>query len=235
MGWQNSDPSPFEHQLWLEWSSGQVQVLKERARNQTLLVEPHVSPLSSIIDRLPDDGKPVHVLDLGGGVGQGIPYLTTRRAVRYTIVDGLENCATGSRLFASDQRICFQTEIPDDISFDIVVLNGVLQYIEHWQALIAKLCDAAPHFVYLSRIPVHIGQTHCGQQEIAVGQPPMLLGQVTRWIFQTNDLITTLGENGYDLFDMLTLRDVIIPSPLGNAGFAQAQTCLLIFRRRNSP
>ncbi len=179
----------------------------------------------------------VSILDFGGGLGTGFVVLasTLRQAagrIDYSVVEVDSICRTGREIFAGGRGPAFHSTIPAETALDIVHAASVMQYIENWQSLVARL--AAYCAPYLSLADVFIGEF-----KTYVTLQNYYGSRIRHWFFNADDFIDEVERNGYSL----VLRSHCDARILGKYGalpmdnfppeLRLANTSNLLFRRQD--
>ena len=183
--------------MWIDFARQEVLSLLGQAP-QTLCNEPpsFVAPLLAGIQLLQARGEGVRILDIGGGVGQTIPYVL-RHATRYVVVDGPHNAQLGNALFKDFPQVSFTTNLPKDMAFNMVVINGALQYVQDWVALLKTARSLGASALFIGRLPLGVECTLHELQKIVVGELPTSAGYARRWIFARHDFDHAIRDAGW--------------------------------------
>ena len=142
------------------------------------------------------EGRPVRILDFGGGMGEGYLRLKAAMAgpVEYHIVELERNCAEGRRLFEGAGDIFFHNALPPGLEkVDIVHINSALQYIEDYAGLLGRLADYRPLYILLVRLSAVEVPTFAAMQKNLEGT------RLPYWFFELGEIIRFLGGKGYRL------------------------------------
>jgi putative methyltransferase (TIGR04325 family) len=191
--------NPFEHPLWLDLERKKVEFSLERLVRGEFVPDEHLSVLNEELERISNTSGGLRILDIGGGVGQSVPFIIDLNPI-YTVVDGVDNCRVGRRLFEKHNCVNFLCDIPDGVEVDAVVVNGALQYIKGWRELIGFIATLQPKLVFLGRVPMGGSKVISGRQHIRVGgRSPIYLGTVSRWLFTLGAIENAMVANGYSL------------------------------------
>jgi putative methyltransferase (TIGR04325 family) len=204
--WSTLESNAFEDPVWIDYARQEVQSLLDRSP-ETLGDGPQsfLAPLLKGIGLLHASGEAVRILDIGGGVGQTIPYVL-ENAAHYTVVDGPRNAQLGQALFSDFPQVSFATHIPTDMSFNVVVVNGALQYVRDWAALLKTARSVGASALFVGRLPLGGESTVHGLQNIIVGEPPISAGYARRWIFARQDFAQAASDAGWQLNSDLFIR-----------------------------
>lgn len=141
-------------------------------------------------------GRPVKILDFGGGMGEG--YLRLKAAVpgpvEYHIIELERTCAYGRRLFEGTSDIFFHNALPHGLEkVDIVYVNSALQYIEDYTGLLGRLSDYRPKHILLVRLSVVEIPTFASMQKYLKEK------RLPHWFFSSREIIQFLAAKEYRL------------------------------------
>jgi putative methyltransferase (TIGR04325 family) len=192
----------FASEEWLADMERYTRTAVEALRNNDAAVAENVPHyhvlLSLLVASLGAAGRPVRVLDFGGGMG--IAAANVRRciseeiAVDYLIVDNEPSCERGRRLLKDFSSVKFVPELPQDVGpVDVVVLSGVLQFVENYEELLSRLARCAPaHWVFAFVPAGDIPTFVSGQLNVPGSVLPV-------WFFNLQELIGKVEALGYRL------------------------------------
>jgi len=142
------------------------------------------------------EGRPVRILDFGGGMGEGYLRLKAVMAgpVEYHIVELESNCAEGRKLFEGAGDIFFHEALPPGLEkVDIVHINSALQYIEDYAGLLGRLADYRPLHILLVRLSAVEVPTFAAMQKNLEGT------RLPYWFFELGEISRLLEKKGYRL------------------------------------
>lgn len=137
------------------------------------------------------------ILDFGGGLGTGYMMLANgipdaAAKIDYAVVEVDSICRAGNDLFAGKGGPKFLSELPAAGSYDIVLAASVMQYIEDWQSVIARLAGYGARYLLFA--------------DIFVGSFPSFVtlqayyGSLIRhWFFNDREFIGAVERHGYRL------------------------------------
>jgi putative methyltransferase (TIGR04325 family) len=149
----------------------------------------------------------------------GIPF-------EYLIVDNEESCERGRRLLSEFSSVRFMSELPLDVeSVDVIVLSGVLQFVEEYEKLLRDLSALKPSFWLFTFLPAGDIPTFASAQ---LNVPGSVLPV---WFFNVNELVSKIEALGYSLRFKSALDRVFDMSnfPLTHQ---LPRQCNLLFRRQ---
>lgn len=174
--------------------------------------------------------RPVRVLDFGGGMGIG--FANVRRCIganmplEYLVVDNRESCERGRDLLRDFSSVQFMSELPRYVeSVDLMVLSGVLQFVEEYEKLLSDLSAYKPSHWLFGFLPAgEIPTFASGQLNVPGSVLPV-------WFFNVNELVQKIEALGYQLIFKSALDRVFDMSnfPLTHQ---LPRQCNLLFRRQ---
>jgi putative methyltransferase (TIGR04325 family) len=181
--------------------------------------------------------RAVRVLDFGGGMGVAAANMRRGTAeqipVEYLIVDNEASCKRGRRMFGEcsslgSMSVKFIEELPEcgDVGpVDVVVLSSVLQFVEKYEELLARLAGFAPRFWLFTFVPAGDIPTFASAQ---LNVPGSVLPV---WFFNLRELVEKIEALGYRLVFKSALDRVFDMSnfPLSHQ---LPRQCNLLFQRR---
>ena len=138
--------------------------------------------------------KNVRILDFGGGLGIG--YMTLAecmpadlKRIEYQIVEVSEVCKAGMDLLAG-RGVIYETNLPTTAKYDLIHAASSLQYIEHWQDLLAKFAALGPEYILLSDV-------FAGSIQSYVTLQNYYLSKIPHWFLNLTALLNTFHTHGY--------------------------------------
>lgn len=159
-------------------------------------------------------GRPVRVLDWGGGLGY---YAAIARAalpelaLDYTVKDMAPVCAAARPLLP---EVRFESEAEASLArhYDLIFASNSIHYERDWPALLRRFATAAPSgFVFLSRLPLARLA-----QDFVIVQRPNWAGYDTEyrsWVFNRTDFLVLAGQAGLTLEREFLMPDEPTPVP----------------------
>lgn len=220
----------FASDEWLGDMERYTRAAVDALRGDRAGVVPSVPQYHALLSMLVASSRPVRVLDFGGGMGVG--FANVRRSiaggmpVEYLIVDNAESCERGRRLLRDFSSVRFMTELPRDVaSVDVMVLSGVLQFVEEYEDLLGKLASFAPSHWLFTFVPAGDVPTFASAQ---LNVPGSVLPV---WFFNLDELVQKIEALGYRLIFKSALDRVFDMSnfPLTHQ---LPRQCNLLFRRQ---
>jgi putative methyltransferase (TIGR04325 family) len=211
--------------------------------------------LSLLLASMAPLDRRVRVLDFGGGMGIGAANVRRCASVdasfEYLVVDNEESCERGRRLLKDSPQlhespqlqessrlqdspqlltefssVRFMSALPRDIeSVDVIVLSGVLQFVEEYEKLLNDLAALKPLFWLFTFLPAGEIPTFASAQ---LNVPGSVLPV---WFFNVNELVRKIEALGYRLVFKSALDRVFDMSnfPLTHR---LPRQCNLLFRRQ---
>jgi putative methyltransferase (TIGR04325 family) len=178
--------------------------------------------------------KNVRILDFGGGLGIG--YMTLAECVPadlkridYQIVEVPEVCKAGMDLLEG-RGVIYKTNLPTTVKYDLIHAASSLQYIEHWQDLLAKFAALGPKYILLSDVFAGSIQSYVSLQNYYESKIP-------HWFLNLNVLLNTFHKHGYRMVlkSYATSRrlDAVDTLPMSNfpENLRLTQSLHLLFKR----
>ncbi len=168
--------------------------------------------LPTLTATLLSEQERVDILDFGGGLGTGYMVLmkTMPEAVQrldYSVVDVESIAGAGREIFDGHGGPVFRDTLPEESRFDIVHAASVLQYVEDWQGLIARLADYGARFLSLADIFAGDFATYVTTQHYYASRIP-------HWFFNAAEFAAAVEKMGY----RLALRSECDAKVLGRYG-----------------
>ena len=85
------------------------------------------------------------------------------------------------------------------MAFNMVVINGALQYVYDWVALLKTARALGASALFIGRLPLGVKCTLHELQKIVMGEPPISAGYARRWIFARHDFDHAIFDAGWQL------------------------------------
>jgi len=109
---------------------------------------------ASMIDKT---NKTLRILDFGGGLASSylplIAMLPVDVNLDFVVIENKEICDAGNKLFESDHRISFLTDLPSNKSFNIVHAGSSMHYIDDWYSLLEIFSELKPDKLIFADLP----------------------------------------------------------------------------------
>jgi putative methyltransferase (TIGR04325 family) len=240
----------FASEAWLADMERYTQKALAALRNENGVgvpenVPPYHALLSLLLASMAPVDRRVRVLDFGGGMGIGAANvrrcISEKIPVEYLIVDNEESCERGRRLLKDSSllqdsprlrgeslAVRFMSALPRDMeSVDVIVLSGVLQFVEEYEVLLKELAALKPLFWLFTFLPAGEIPTFASAQ---LNVPGSVLPV---WFFNLNELVQKIEALGYRVVFKSALDRVFDMSnfPLTHQ---LPRQCNLLFRRQCS-
>lgn len=190
----------FDGPLWRERSIAaalETLALAKAQRPIDYALRQRNAILPTLVAALLAEQERVDILDFGGGLGTG--YMVLMKAmpeamdrVRYTVIEVESIARAGREIFASLDGPEFRSTLPATSPFDIVHAASVLQYIEDWQGLIARIAGYGARFISLADIFAGNFATYVTTQHYYESRIP-------HWFFNAAQFTAAIEETGYKL------------------------------------
>lgn len=157
-----------------------------------------------------NDGA-LEVVDFGGSLGstfrQCRPMLDGLRRLRWHIVEQPQFVSVGRREFTTEELsfVSSLDELPATDVAPLVLLSGVLQYLESPDRTLAEVASARPSHLLIDRTPVsdldehHLCVQHVPETIYAASYPC--------WVLSRTKLTTALASAGFELVDDFACLD----------------------------
>jgi len=193
-------------------------------------VPQHHALSSILIASLATPGRPLRVIDFGGGMGVGIANvmrcLPEEMDCEYLVIDNEASCERGRRLFRDFPSVRFLPDLPSDYgAIDVMVLSSVLQFVDNHDELLMRLASFAPRFWVFTFVPAG------NIPSFATAQLNVPGSVLPAWFFNLPELVDKIEARGYELIFKSALDRVFDMSnfPLTHQ---LPRQCNLLFRRR---
>ena len=187
-------------------------------RDSVLFDEIHYSwPILSGLMWISGRDGELNVLDFGGSLGsayyQNRAFLETLPQVSWSIVEQAEFVAVGQAEFA-DETLRFYKTIADCLVENrpnLILLGGVLQYLEHPFAILDELLNLPCDVILLDRTPFWDGE----RDWLAVQNVPPVVYDASypSWIFAKTRFYDHLAQRGWDVMTSFENEDMM-PAPI---------------------
>ena len=230
----------FKGENWLHNSLSKTAGYRDLAQNEStvpMVTGYRESLLPVIAGLVYGRARRTRILDFGGGIGfsyfQVIKALPRIDGLEYHIVELEQVCREGESFFKEENNIVFHKNLPEYASgyFDIVHMGSSLQYVDHWQDLLADLCAYSPGYFLLSNIPAGDIPTYATAQNYHGSK-------IACWFFNVNEIIDIFWENQFELVFKSSFFTKIygIEQPYPQENFDQKfriqYPCILVFQRK---
>jgi putative methyltransferase (TIGR04325 family) len=203
----------FEDKIWIKKSLKKAESLRDVKKEDPPVpkVTKNRETLLAVVAGIVYGVKGrVKILDFGGGMGfawypvvRGIPRAED---IELHIVENEKTCQAGGVFFEKESNIFFHGSLPeaDEGDFDIVHMGSSLQYIEHWEKLLAHLCGYRPQYFMLSDLPAGKFPSYISVQNSYGSLIP-------HWFFNEDEIIMAMARQGFKP----VFRSTYIPEILG--------------------
>lgn len=196
----------FDSTAWLDSAEAYLRGVAADYDAGRLVPEHYYVPVALLAAEHGSTGKPVRILDFGGGLGP--TYFTVAAAlpkdpgaIAYDVVDSAANCARGRALMTQRAGCTFATAVPTG-RYDIVLASSVLQYIEDWRGTLRMLASREAAHICLTRLSTTRIGTFAALQDVRFASGPhagVSAGRVAHWFFNGDELAALLSAAGYRL------------------------------------
>jgi putative methyltransferase (TIGR04325 family) len=143
----------------------------------------------------------VRVLDFGGGMGLALANLlrslgeeTPKPPIDYLVIDNDRSCRDGVGLFNQSDFVRFSPTLPPNSgNVDIILLSGVLQFVEDYKSILQRLAAFnAPYWLFTFVPTGDIPTFASGQKNVPGSTIPV-------WFFNLGELLEILKTLGYQM------------------------------------
>lgn len=176
----------------------------------------------------------LRVLDFGGGMGLAFVNLlrsldegTPKPPIDYLVVDNDRSCRDGALLFKELRFVQFSSTLPENLGdVDIVLLSGVLQFVEDYKSVLKRLAAFnAPYWLFTFVPTGDIPTFASGQKNVPGSTIPV-------WFFNLGELLEIMRSLGYQLIFKAALERKF---DMGNfpESHRLPQQCNLLFHRND--
>ncbi|MEP4378202.1 MAG: methyltransferase, TIGR04325 family [Alphaproteobacteria bacterium] len=158
------------------------------------------------------------ILDFGGAAGFSFNEVATGLSASdkldFLVVENANLCAIGEDVYAHDDRIRFNTDLPVESSpFDIVHVGSALQYIDDWKSLLGALAGYRAPLLILDDVMAGPQPTYVTLQNY-YGQ------KIPSWFWNADEFLAAVSQTGYRLIKRSLYRGRFFgerqPLPMGN-------------------
>ena len=158
------------------------------------------SVFSLTVALLKQNREQFRVLDFGGGMGMTFANLlrglgeSSKPNIEYLVIDNDRSCQDGARLFNQMPFVQFSSTLPRNLgNVDIILLSGVLQFVEDYKRLLKKLAAFnAPYWLF-TFVPAGDIPTFASSQKNVTGST------IPVWFFNLGELLEIMRSLGYQL------------------------------------
>ena len=181
---------------WVE----QTAALTRSVRDGDTAAAPRDGGLMALaVTALARNGRPVRILDFGGGMGVDYFYLrhvlgNRSMVARYVVLEQQSLSAAGRSLFGGEPALEYADSVEGagDV-FDLVQLSASLQYVNNWRAVLRRLLDLHPVFLLLSNTFSGAFPTFATAQ---TNHPGSI---IPCWFFNRSELESVCSAAGWEL------------------------------------
>jgi putative methyltransferase (TIGR04325 family) len=140
-------------------------------------------------------GRPVTVLDFGGGSAAGLANMLRYAPValsRYVLVETPAMAAALRPMIAARADHTVSDQIPEQLPHPLIVnATTSIQYIRDWKSSLAKLARLKPEFFTVTYLTLTEGPTYARQ---VLETPHRKVGQ---WVFNRDEFLEQMRVLGY--------------------------------------
>lgn len=175
----------------------------------------------------------VRILDFGGGMGMAFANLLrslgeSKPPIDYLVVDNERSCGDAARFFEQMPCVQFSSTLPPDLgNVDIILLSGVLQFVEDYQSILKKLAALNAPYWQFTFVPAgDIPTFASGQMNVPGSTIPV-------WFFNLGELLEIMTSLGYRLIFKAAMERTF---DMGNFPTTHRlpRQCNLLFQRNDN-
>ena len=146
------------------------------------------------------------IVDFGGSLGFGYLYIKGKVAFqKYYIVDVSKVCEVGRNNFPKEERLFFNTNIPNIDNIDLLYCRTALQYAEDWQITLEKLLTLNAKYIFLCHLAA-------GNMPTFVASQKYYGENVPYWFINIDEMNCIFEKHGYKL--MINCKCTTFPREL---------------------
>jgi putative methyltransferase (TIGR04325 family) len=184
-------------------------------------------------------GRPLRILDFGGGMGASflslVKMLSADQSIDFVIVENSAVCKAGQKFFKEDSRISFREDVPSpDDSYDIIHCGSSLHYVDDWKGLLDRFALLQPAYILFADLPAADNQSFVTTQMYYGQRIPVHFWNLDEFascvLAQGYELILKSRYRGYYLD-----RDADLPTAHFDPDHRLTYLSQLIFHRSANP
>jgi putative methyltransferase (TIGR04325 family) len=229
----------FESEAWIlrtrQYTAGALEALHFQPDGVPSNIPSYHSLFSLAVALLRQRQERLRVLDFGGGMGLAFANLLRSLGeeqpnppIDYLVIDSEKSCREGAELFSLMPGVQFSSTLPQDVGHvDIILLSGVLQFVEDYKSILKTLAAlTAPYWLFTFVPTGDIPTFASGQKNVPGSTIPV-------WFFNLGELLEIMRLLGYQLIFKAPLERKF---EMGNFPLTHRlpQQCNLLFKRNDN-
>lgn len=185
--------------------------------------------LASIVRH--DRRGPVRILDYGGGVGIAfariLASIPDSEGIEHHVIELPWARTSGPTLFHNAEAIHFHQSIPSDLTdIDIVMLDGVLQHLADYAAVLKQVLALRPRYVL-------VGDLYAGAFATCASSWVQDRDTATpHWFFNLQDVVSLIESAGWELIFAASQPPPTDTGEIHRFTIEGVHCCSLLFARR---
>ena len=234
-----SQGAGFDSDVWIsntrQLTASAVESLAGQPNGISYDIPSYHSLFSLTVALLRQHREQLRVLDFGGGMGLAFANLLrslgegpSKPLIDYLVIDNDRICREGSHLFSHMSFVQFSSTLPRDVGHvDIILLGGVLQFVEDYKSILKKLAAFnAPYWLFTYVPTGDIPTFASGQKNVPGSTIPV-------WFFNLGELLEIMRSLGYQVIFKAALERRF---DMGNfpPSHRLPQQCNLLFHRNDN-
>jgi putative methyltransferase (TIGR04325 family) len=159
------------------------------------LLDQHRELLPLTVAVLTSRGRPLNILDFGGGAGVDFGNVLNSLPsadLTYCVVDLPEVCDRARPLWSGESRISFRSSLPEQAAFDLVYSWSALQYVPEPLRLLHRFTQYRPRAILIVGSPFTSGKAFVREQ-LNRSKP------FPQWVLSLPEVTDVLDSCGYQL------------------------------------
>jgi putative methyltransferase (TIGR04325 family) len=227
----------FDGEEWIsrtrQSTAGALESLSRKLNGIPYDIPSYHSLFSLTVALLSQHRERLRVLDFGGGMGLALANLLRslseppKLPIDYLVIDNERSCRDGASLYSQMGSVQFSSTLPSSLEVDIILLSGVLQFVEDYRSILKSLAAyRAPYWLFTFVPTGDIPTFASGQQNVPGSTIPV-------WFFNLDELLEIMRSLGYQLIFKAPLERKF---DMGNfpPTHRLPQQCNLLFHRHDN-
>lgn len=232
-----SERDAFAGEIWSDKQLARARALLDAAAagisTPALVTSEYALPIVAALAGSP--GRPLRILDFGGGLGVSYVPLTrmlpAASQLQFVVVENASICRHGAELFAADPTITFVTDVPRDQAFDIAHAGSSFHYVDDWRGMLRSFCDTGAQYLLFADLPAGDIETFVTAQLFHGDRIPVRFWNIGEFIHAVESLEFELVMKA-PFAGRYLAPGALLPTAHFPKGHQLASCCQLVFRRR---